>query len=167
MAGRARYTEDQKKEVFLALTFNEGNVKKTARETGIPEQTVRNWKKEWTGGAAKPVSDEQLDEIRAAWVEKAIDVRAKLLLSIEADVDENALSPRDKLTAFGILDDKIARAQGLDRARSGEVHIHLPSPDELRQGLASLVVGAIQGVQQRTEDIIDAEIVEQPRALPA
>ena len=41
MAGRAKYTEEDRAKVFVLLRTNDGNVKRTSREAGVPENTVR------------------------------------------------------------------------------------------------------------------------------
>ena len=43
MAGRATYTEADKAKVFVVLTTNEGNIKRTSRETGVPAAVIHNY----------------------------------------------------------------------------------------------------------------------------
>jgi hypothetical protein len=45
MAGKATYDESDKARLYVVLAANDGNVKRTARETGVPESTVRRFKK--------------------------------------------------------------------------------------------------------------------------
>jgi hypothetical protein len=40
------YSKGERACVFLSLAANRGNVKRTARETGVPESTVRLWRNE-------------------------------------------------------------------------------------------------------------------------
>jgi hypothetical protein len=94
-------------------------------------------------------------------------LRDKALISLESDLEAGKLKPSEKITALGVLDDKIARAQGLARKGDTNVHVHLPSAAELIAGLQGLVLSAQQGVYERHLEIVDAEIVEQPKALPA
>jgi hypothetical protein len=68
-------------------------------------------------------------------------------------------------TVYGIVTDKIDRARGI-ADRTVEHRHSLPSPDEIRGALTALVAGVQQGHAAREEEIEDAEIIEEPRALP-
>ena len=47
MAGKSQYSDSDKARVYTTLLANEGNVKRSSRETGVPEATVRRWKNEF------------------------------------------------------------------------------------------------------------------------
>lgn len=169
MARRAAYTDADKARVYVVLTANDGNVKRTAREAQVPESTVSRWKSEWEKQGPPP-----LDEVQQAvdgFVttattarDLAVDViKAKLEL-LKKDPEKAKLA--ELSTVVGVLDDKISRARGLDQKNAVDHFHHLPAPEEIRELMEGFVSGAISAASRRTMDIVDAEFVEQP-ALPA
>jgi len=164
MAGRATYTEQDMATVYVTLMTNEGNVKRTARETGMPESTVRRWRDEWEKNG--PPRMEEVEAAIGNFLEATERVRNKALLEIERQIEAGELKNAALVTAFGVLTDKIDRAKGIGSRVEHEHRLALPSHEEL----ASLMVGAVEAAKiaarERDEEIIDAEVIEQP-ALPA
>jgi len=165
MAGRATYTEDQKASVFVALAANEGNVKRTARDTGIPVSTIRRWRDEWQRLESLPSVD-AVNEAMGDFADKAETIRWKALVELERQL--STAKPHDLIKVIGILDDKITRARGLADRTVEHRHV-LPSAEEVRELVGSFAEATRQAALDRAEDIIDAEIVEQAprRALPS
>lgn len=163
----ATYTETDKARVYVVLTANDGNVKRTARETRVPEQTVRRWRDEWEKNG--PPSTEEVEQAAATFVDDAVDlrelgmqaIRLKLELLVQ---DPKAVKIAEITTLVGVLTDKIDRASGLDVRRVDHQH-HLPPAEEIRELMAGFVTGMKQLSADREAEIVDAEIVEQP-ALP-
>ena len=98
-----RYDENQRASIMAALDANGGNVRQTARETGVPEATLRAWK----NGRAKPVS-------RRLYAEKVGDLRGGLLELAVALVDTAVTKAasgegniQQVVTALGIVFDKL------------------------------------------------------------
>jgi transposase-like protein len=163
---RATYTDQDRARLYVVLTTNEGNVKRTARDTGIPESTVRHYKFEWEKNGP-PVLD---DEIGQAVVEYAGEMERTRDLALqrmhERLVEDKGTLPQIA-TVFGILTDKIDRARGIGSEHTVHHKHSLPSPDEIRATLVALQEGARTGHLAREEEIIDAEFSEQPSpALP-
>lgn len=170
MASRATYTEADKAQVYVVLATNDGNVKRTARDTGVPENTVRRWKKEWAENG--PPSSEDVEVAVGEFLTEAVTVRddalhvIKLKLQLlKKDPDKAKLA--ELTTVVGVLDDKITRASGLATSRTEHVHT-LPSADELRQALLEAFRPVQQLTQQREGEIIeDAEFSDiEKKALP-
>jgi len=164
MAGRTTYSDEDLARLFVSLMANEGNVKRTARDTNIPESTVRRWKTEWeTNG---PPSYEAVEAAVTTFAEDAERVRDKALKAIEEKIPGAKVG--ELTTLVGVLDDKITRSRGLATGRVEHVHA-LPPVDEIREALAAVFQGAIQAASQRELDIIDAEVIEEQaqKALPA
>jgi transposase-like protein len=159
MAGRAKYTDQDKASVFVVLTANDGNVKRTSRETGVPENTVRRWRDEWKKEG--PPETDVVEEAVGDFVGDAERVRNKALLAIEKKIPDAKVSELNN--TVGILTDKIDRARGLVDRRV--VEHQLPSPDDIRAALGTFAAEMQRMAQQREAEIVDAEIVEQP-ALP-
>jgi transposase-like protein len=157
---RATYTEADKAQVYVVLTTNDGNVKRTARDTGTPENTVRRWKKEWAENG--PPSTEEVEVAVGAFLDEAVELRGLALTALRRKVDLLLKDP-DKVkvaeltTLMGVLDDKITRAQGLATGRVEHVHA-LPSGDQLVAPLLEAFEAVRQLTAQREGEVIeDAE----------
>lgn len=162
MAGRTTYTEADKARVFVVLTANDGNIKRTARETGVPESTVRNFKREFE---QNPPSAELVEaEIETGDYTVDLEViRTELALALRREIPH--MRGKDLAVALGIVDDKLTRARGLATERTETVH-RLPSPEELALAGQMLAQGAIEAARQRQQEIVEANVRQQP-ALPA
>lgn len=160
MANRTAYTEADKARVYVVLTANDGNVKRTARETGIPESTVRNFKKEFE---TNPPSAEAVEVSTGDYTDDLEKIRVELVAALRLKIP--SMNGKDLAVALGIVDDKLTRARGLATERTEHVHA-LPSAEELALAGAMLASGAIEAARQRQHDIIEANVREQP-ALPS
>lgn len=160
---RTTYTETDKANVFVVLTANGGNLKRTAREFGIPVSTIRRWQDGWEKNG--PPDTDVLEEAAKDFLDEAEEVRGLALTSIRDKIAKGDGNVSQLATVLGILDDKIARARGLATSRVENVYT-LPAPEQVRELMAGFVSGAIEAAKQRQEEIVDAEIVEQaPKAL--
>lgn len=54
MSKRRHYSDDERAACLAALAANGGNLKKTARQAGVPEATLRKWAR---GDARRPGAD--------------------------------------------------------------------------------------------------------------
>lgn len=163
MAGKATYTDAKKAEVYVVLAANDQNVKRTARETGVPENTVRRWRDVW-----KTEGPPRIEEVQKAvgdFIEDSERVRNKALMEIERQIDAQELKGAALVTAYGVITDKIDRAKGLATGKIEHVHT-LPSAEEARELMRGFFEGGRQMAAEREQEIIEAEVVEQP-ALPA
>lgn len=165
MSGRQQYTEEAKAAAFVQLEMNEGNVKRTARDLGLPPSTLRKWRDEWENDKNLPAAEAQL-QATGDFLEDAERVRNLALRKLEAKITNNEGTVAQVATVLGILDDKIARAKGI-ADRVTEHKITLPSRDEIAAALAGLQQGAIAAAEERDEVIVEAELVEDRKALPA
>jgi len=167
MAGRATYTEQDKARVYVVLRANtsdewpDGNVKRTSRESGVPENTVRRWRDEWKKNG--PPDTEEVEAAVTEFVDDAERVRNLALKRIEALIP-GSTKINELNNTVGILTDKLDRARGIGKP-SGEARPALPATEELAALMGAAVAGAIQAAQRRQEEIVDADVIEQP-ALP-
>jgi transposase-like protein len=161
VAARTTYTEADKSRVYVVLAANDGNVKRTSRETGVPENTVRRWKKEFE---ASPPSAELVEAAVGDFVTDADRVRHKALLKIEALIDGDKVKVGELNNTVGILTDKIDRARGLDVKRVE--HEHRLDPASVREALVGFMTDMHKMSRAREGEIVEAEVVEQA-ALPA
>lgn len=158
MAGRTTYSEADKARVYVVLTANNGNIKRTARETGIPESTVRNFKREFETNPPSPEAVET--EITSGdYLGDLETIRGELVVALRKEIP--AMKGKDLAIAYGIVDDKLTRARGLATERTEHVHT-LPSPEELALAGQMLAQGAIDAARQRQQEMLEANVREQP-----
>lgn len=168
MAGKSPYSTKDKARVYTTLLANDGNVKRTSRETGVVETTVRRWKKDFE---TNPPPVEAVEEASSEWLEVAKPLQVKILNEIDRQIDAHEMKGAALVTSFGVINDKIARVEGpVQKTQVDHVH-HLPSADEARALLGGLLTGAIESGRVRQAELIDAEVVEQAedatfKALP-
>ena len=153
---------------YDVFTANDGIIKRTARETGIPESTLRAWRDEWQKEG--PPATEEVEQAVTSFITEAQEVRGLALDVIRKKLVLLQDNPKDVnvaqvTTLIGILTDKIDRAAGLDQGSRVDHFHHLPAPEELKALMAGYVEGQAQLAASREAEIIDAEIVEQV-ALP-
>jgi transposase-like protein len=165
MAGRATYTEEDKARAFVVLAANDGNVKRTARELSLPVGTLRSWRTQFE---ENPPDVALLEQAVTDFVGRATSVRDDALEVIGMKLkllkeDPKTAKLAELGTVFGILTDKIDRASGVSQKVSHEHH--LPPADEVRALMHGFVTGMQDMARAREEEIVEAEIVEQP-ALP-
>lgn len=159
MAGRSKYTDEDKARVHVLLHANDGNVKRTSRESGIPEQTVRDWKKEWDSGGVPPAVVDALDSAVDSFVGDAVRVRDLYLKRLE-ELAPEVKNARDAATVIGILDDKVTRAKGLPTSRTEGVVAVLPPAEKVAELFKSYAIAAIEASTQREAEIVESEAVE-------
>jgi transposase-like protein len=158
MERRSKYSSSDRAVVYASLTANEGNIKRTARETGYPISTVRDWKREWeTEGVQSEVID-ALPAVVGDFVEDATRVRNKLLMRLEQLADKGQLTGREIVPALGMLTDKIRAYQGLDAVKEHHHTVEVPALDELQAKLET-ALGQLVAVGQRRQQVLD-EVVD-------
>lgn len=156
-----KFNDSERARVYVVLTANDGNVKRTARETGVPESTVRRWKKEFE---TNPPDIDNVEVAVGDFVETAERVRWLALEQLEKKLRAGDASVRDLTVLVGVATDKLDRARGV-AAKVEHVH-SLPSADELRGALSAVVEGMIEAATTRQDeiDIIDGDWSEVPPA---
>lgn len=176
--GRRIYTDADKARVKATLDGNNGNIKRTARETGIPVATVRDWKTKWEREGLPAEVAEVLPIVVAEEVGDLDRVRNKYLRILEEKADARDVSTRDAITAYGVLTDKSRLMQGKPTSRSDSESAGGSLPvEQVRELFAGFAKGIVEAAREREtaisssieEEPIDAEWSEQAplRALPA
>lgn len=157
MAERRKYTDADRARVYTSLTINQGNIKRSARETGVPIATVRLWKKTWEkDGPSTEIAT--LAEAQATlFVTEAELARDLALSQWKALVEEGKVAPRDLMTGVGVLTDKIHVAKGLSRGGDSQPQI---SPDHMRELARGLVEGAVNHALTRERELQEADEAE-------
>lgn len=161
------YTHYDRAAVFAALEVNQGNVKRTARETNIPVSTVRDWKREWENGEVPEDVKAVLPEVIEDIVEALSRVRDKGLLELERAIDAHELKGSALVAAVGMLTDKIRLYKG-QATQVREERMELPPSEELRELVSGFFDAVVTEAENRA-NVIDAEVVETtenpPKAL--
>jgi len=161
MAGRAAYPESKRAEVFVLLEANDGNVKRTARDSGMPPSTVRKWRDDWSKGIGIP----SVDLVKASsgeFVDEATRVRNLALVELEKKLPNASAAHLAQI--IGTLDDRISRARGV-ADKVTEHKITLPSREEIVSALQGLQQQAIEAAAMREQEIVEAEVIEM-KAIP-
>lgn len=153
MPGRT-YSDRDKALVYAELSVNEGNIKRTARNTGVPVATVRRWRDEWERNGVPESVHTEVAPIAGEFLQDAIRIRGKLLVSLEAMLDrgDKATIPQIS-TAIGILSDKIRAYEALTESKQVEHKIVLPPAEELQQLFAGLLTGVVDAAKARAAEI--------------
>lgn len=121
---KRQYSDEDKAIALVALKANGGNLSKTARETGFPLSTIRNWR---DGNGV-------VDEVAEIGNEKAIDfanlLRAELMAIFDTLPDKrDDAKYRELATAAGIFIDKLQLLTG-DVTERNEVEIRIIRDDD-------------------------------------
>ena len=96
-----RYSDDQRANALAALAANGGNIKRTSRDLGIPQQTLREWSK----GLCHPAVTELRDQKKGTLAQGLEEMAWKLIGVVpEALKDCNI---QQLATALGITIDKM------------------------------------------------------------
>ena len=154
--GRSTYTQEDKARILAVLAANGGNIKRTARETGVPVNTVRRWKTQNAQGAGPPPA-----VVAAAvgeFVDEAKEVRGMALSLLKAKLAAGDVDARTAVTIVGILDDKVRLATGMPTNRTEHVNT-LPPVEEVRGLLEGYGRALLEGATRRNDEIVEAEVV--------
>lgn len=168
MAGRRTYTPQEQARVALLLKANDGNVKRTARETHMPPMTVRDWKQRWEAeGYPEPI-EEVLPAV-ADDVTGYMDQARSLAVDVVIEkLREGKVSAKDAAWIASVFTEKINLIKGLATGRTETVQIAPVDAKELARELATYVANTVEAARDRHEEIVDAEWTEQAKlALPA
>lgn len=160
MSGRATYSEDAKARVFAALAANDGNVKRTARDFGIPSSTIRRWRDRWEREQDLP-SPEALEVATNDFLDEAKEVRNLAVAALKRKVPDANVS--QLVATVGMLTDKIDRVEHV----STQVHEHkisLPSAEDIAEALRAVQTVALEAAARRDSEIVEAELVALPAA---
>lgn len=162
VAGRSKFTEEEKGAALRALTLNDGNVKKTAREIGMNASTLKSWRNEWARHGVPEGVMVVAQQEAEQFITDAIRARDTALSKWEAKVENDEVAARDLMTGVGVLTDKINLAKGLDRKNSDKPAL---DHEQLRAIARGVVEGAVSTALKRQEEIIDAEYEEVEPAM--
>lgn len=177
-SSKRRYTDQEKGAVLAQLELNNGNVKGTARATGIPWETIRTWKQaaerlrhdsSYKSTIITPKVLEYKELSHEGFVAQAEIVRDQALEKLKMLIPQATAANIAALTNLTVvLSDRIDRAKGIADRTTVVEHRHQINPSEEWVKTLTEYVSSTRGdAVERSLDIIDADIVEQPLGLPA
>lgn len=153
---RRVYTENDQAFIAVTLQVNDGNIRKTARDTGVPVSTVRDFRDKWESEGYPDPVDDALPIARATFIEEAKEVRYLMVQRLREKVDRNEATTRDLITGIQVLTDKINVMEGMATSRTEIAQIALPDTAELARELAEYVNRTVSDAVDRA-NAIDAE----------
>lgn len=162
------YTPQQEAQVYLNLILNDGNITKTARETGMSRTTIYAWKKRWDteglGDDVRAMVDDQNNLFAAEAEALSFKALAKLAELIEMANEPKHIGMVN--AAMGTLFDKVRLSKGL-ATRKTEHQVTLPSPEEARELLGGLAreLGNAAAQRRGVVEVLDVEVVEEQPAV--
>lgn len=160
---RRFYSDEDKARGYTALTVHDGNISRAARETGISESTLRDWRKAWEAeGVPKEIADKAAVEADD-FIVRASSLRDTAMETARSKIPEAKVG--ELTTLIGVLDDKIYRARTLKKnpGDDGPKQIDARAAGEL---LAGFVQEAMRSAEERQRSVTGAENTPE-RALPA
>jgi len=115
------YTSDDRAAGLAALQSNGGNLRRTARETGISDATLRRWRDE-TDARKDAANGARMPEARATLADRLREFVDAALTVAPHKLHEANL--RDVFTSLGIAIDKLQLLEGkptsIDEVRDGD-----------------------------------------------
>lgn len=162
MAGKSKYTDEDRARVNAELTISDGNVKQTSRNTNVPEATVRLWKKRWeTDGIPAEVAV-RTNEAVEKFLDDAQHVRAEATAKIRDALPhivlKNANDVKALATVVGIYDDKITRVN-VRPAQINQTNIVLADSREIQERFQGYIQNMLSASRERDSDI-ESSVVE-------
>lgn len=162
---RRTYTPEDQARVAVILQANDGNVKRTARETGVPAMTVRDWKVKWQAEGYPDPIEEVLPAIAGEIAERMDYARGLAVDTVIEKLRDGKVSAKDAAWIAQVFTDKINLIKGLATSRTEQVQIAPVDTKALAAELVAYATEAVEAAQGRDEEIEDAEWSEQ--AVPA
>lgn len=160
MERRSKYSASDRAVVYAGLEANDGNIKRTARETGYPISTIRDWKQAWERKGIESEVADALPLVVTDFVEDATRVRNKLLMRLEQLADKGDLTGREIVPALGMLTDKIRAYSGLADVKQHLHVVEIPALNELEARLGGALEQLVSVGNQRQaeiDEVVDLE----------
>lgn len=161
MGQRRVYNERDQARVAVLLQGNEGNIKRTVRESGVPISTVRDWKQKWEREGYPEKLLAVLPEVRedvTGRLREAVKLGVELVIS---ELEAGKVRAKDAAWITGVYMDKIRLIEGQPTSRTETVHALPVASDDLRAQLRGFLVEIVEAADSRQADLIDAGLVEE------
>lgn len=166
-AGGRRKTYDSQvlAAMYIELTANNGNVKRTARTMGIPDSTVRSYKARWDEAGPPLEVMEKVEAQATAYEDELERMARKTLTEYERMLDAQQVRPAQLVAGIGVFTDKARAVRGL--AGAHVQHTLTVDVAHVAGQVSDLVRDALSSTAQRDLEIADADVVEVDEPPPA
>jgi transposase-like protein len=158
----AAYSDKDRALVYAELSVNDGNIKRTSRNIGIPTGTIRRWRDDWARNGVPDTLNAEITLVATDFLSEAIRIRGKLMERLEFLLDNDKVSSREVVTAIGILSDKIRAYEALEQVQKVEHTFTLPPAEDLRELFVGMLSGVVEAAQLRAAQI---EALEEPAVV--
>ena len=146
----SKYSDQQRMEVAVLYAIH-GNMKKVARQSGIPRTTIISWQKQdWWDELISQVRSAKVDEHRAMYSQLVDAAQAQALAKLpEATAAQS-------MVIAGIATDKLYRADNLPGTLTGSA----VSIDDLAKEFNKLANKNVVSVQTKNDETEETEEIE-------
>lgn len=128
---RRRYTDDDRATALAVLDSNDGNITRTARETGIPASTIKRWTED--RGDLADLRDQKRESLSELWENIA---RAYIARALDAAA-VNETAAQSAVTVAAIATDKLQLLQGKPTEINRHEHNERATPDRALDAAAT------------------------------
>ena len=144
----SKYSHEQRMGIVILYAIS-GNMKKVARQSGVPRTTIISWQKQdWWQDAVTRIQSEKADEHRAKYSELVDKAQEQALKKMPEATAQQAM------VIAGIATDKLYRADNLPSTLTGSVGSIADLAKEFIK-LANENVVSVQTKNDETEEIDD------------
>jgi transposase-like protein len=156
---RTEWTDEARAAVYVSWIANEKNVRKTAREVGMPTNTLTYWAKGWEKNGPPEHLNTKITNNAYEFIHHASRVRENAMLKLEELIPQAEVRQLSAIaTVVGIMDDKIRLATGLATKRSETVHV-LPSKEDMKELMSGFAEGLVSSAEDRAAETVVIEPV--------
>lgn len=154
---RVEWDDEAKAAAYVVWISNGRAIRQTARETGIPHNTISYWAKDWEKNGPPDNLNEKIANNVYEFLNHASSVREKAMKKLEELIPQAEVKQLSAIaTVVGIMDDKIRLASGLATKRTETVHT-LPTRDEMKELMSGFADGLVGAAEDRASEVISIE----------
>jgi transposase-like protein len=162
---RIEWTDEARAAVYVQWIANEKNIRRTAKDVGVPVSTLSYWIKDWKENGPPEALEGKISSNAYEFVHHASRVRESAMKKLEELIPQAEAKQLSAIaTVVGIMDDKIRLASGLATRRTETTYV-LPSKAEMKELMGSFVDTLITSAEDRSAVVIEGEVeLEQPES---
>ena len=154
---RTEWDDEAKAAAYVVWISNGRAVRQTARETGIPHNTIAYWARGWEKNGPPDNLSEKISNNVYEFLNHASNVREQAMKKLEELIPQAEVKQLSAIaTVVGIMDDKIRLASGLATKRTETVHT-LPTRDEMKELMSGFADNLVSAAEERASEVIVIE----------
>ena len=156
---RVEWDDEAKAAAYVIWISNGKAIRQTARETGIPHNTISYWAKGWEKNGPPDNLNEKIANNVYEFLHHASSVREKAMLKLEELIPQAEVKQLSAIaTVVGIMDDKIRLTSGLATKRTETIHT-LPSKEDMKELMSGFSEGLVAAAEDRASEVVVIEPV--------